>query len=269
MARKAIPEATQRAVLAEAGYRCGVPTCRGILALDLHHLEPIREDGSNDAGNLIALCPTCHALHERGTIPREAIESYKSILVALTAAFDRQAVDQLMFLAQNRPERPLLVSGDGVVRFASLIGAGYADYSLIANNKNQIVTYSVDLSDRGVALVRAWESGRRADLEAALEMRAVSRETLVAFLKQKRSEAAPLADWIAGGLSGSDYQAARGAVEEWAGPVFQKLMQYDRGAALTFNNDGGERFPSTRAMEALERRLLQLEVVIRELEAGA
>jgi hypothetical protein len=124
MARKAIPPAIRQAVLTEAGYRCAVPTCRNILALDLHHIEPVRDDGGNEAGNLIALCPTCHALHERGIIPREAIESYKGILVALTAAFDRVALDQLMFLAQLRPDRPLIVSGDGVIRLAPLIGAG-------------------------------------------------------------------------------------------------------------------------------------------------
>jgi hypothetical protein len=32
-------------VLTEAGYRCSVPTCRGILALDLHHVVPVPADG--------------------------------------------------------------------------------------------------------------------------------------------------------------------------------------------------------------------------------
>jgi len=29
---------TTTMVLTEAGYRCAVPTCRGILALDMHHV---------------------------------------------------------------------------------------------------------------------------------------------------------------------------------------------------------------------------------------
>jgi hypothetical protein len=36
--RKNLPIKTRTAVLTEAGYRCAVPTCRNILALDLHHI---------------------------------------------------------------------------------------------------------------------------------------------------------------------------------------------------------------------------------------
>ena len=39
--RKSIPQAVRVAVLTEAGYRCAVPTCRGILALDLHHMVQV------------------------------------------------------------------------------------------------------------------------------------------------------------------------------------------------------------------------------------
>ncbi len=45
--RKPIPASLKREVLAEAGYRCAVPTCRGILALDLHHIEEVQEGGEN------------------------------------------------------------------------------------------------------------------------------------------------------------------------------------------------------------------------------
>ncbi|MGH2360600.1 MAG: HNH endonuclease signature motif containing protein, partial [bacterium] len=82
-------------VLTEAGYRCGVPNCRGILALDLHHLVPIRDGGPNTAANLIALCPTCHALFERGTIPRESVFAWKAYLRSLSHAYDHSALDLL------------------------------------------------------------------------------------------------------------------------------------------------------------------------------
>lgn len=36
--RSKLPLKTVTAVLTEAGYRCAVPTCRGILALDMHHI---------------------------------------------------------------------------------------------------------------------------------------------------------------------------------------------------------------------------------------
>src|SRR4030095_9936403 len=86
MSRRALPVATRRAVLAEAGYRCAVPTCRTILALDLHHIEDLQEGGGDEVSNLIALCPTCHALYTRGTITRDAIRSWKGLLVALNQA---------------------------------------------------------------------------------------------------------------------------------------------------------------------------------------
>jgi HNH endonuclease len=84
--RRALPVATRRAVLAEAGYRCAVSTCRTILALDLHHIEDLQEGGGDEVSNLIALCPTCHTPYPRGTITRDAIRSWKGLLVALNQA---------------------------------------------------------------------------------------------------------------------------------------------------------------------------------------
>lgn len=72
---------TRVLVLTEAGYRCAVPTCRNILALDMHHIWEVSAGGSDDPSNLIALCPTCHALYHRGTISAESIYIYKSMLV--------------------------------------------------------------------------------------------------------------------------------------------------------------------------------------------
>jgi hypothetical protein len=85
-----------RQVLIEAGYRCGVPTCRNILAIDLHHMEEVREGGGNQAANLLALCPNCHALYHRGTIPKEAIYAWKQVLVSLSAAFDLKTIDLML-----------------------------------------------------------------------------------------------------------------------------------------------------------------------------
>ena len=81
--RKTIPKKIAEAVLAEAGYRCGVPACHTTLALDLHHMIEVALGGGNIASNLIALCPTCHALYHRGVIPRAAIIEWKQRLVKL------------------------------------------------------------------------------------------------------------------------------------------------------------------------------------------
>ena len=165
--RKTIKEDTKRQVLIEAGYRCGVPTCRTILAIDLHHLVEVSDGGGDDEANLIALCPTCHALYHRKTIPRDALYAWKGILVALGAAFDREAIDRLLFLSIC-PNDYLIVSGDGLLHFSRLIAAGLARVELKANNAWQLVTYAVNISPKGKLLIEAWKSGDRVRVAEAL-----------------------------------------------------------------------------------------------------
>lgn len=81
--RKSIPEATRIEVLTQAGYRCAVPTCHGILALDIHHLIHVSMDGPNTTENLLPLCPTCHALYHRGYIHQSSLAKWKERLVRL------------------------------------------------------------------------------------------------------------------------------------------------------------------------------------------
>src|SRR6185436_7849846 len=90
--RTSLPLKTQTIGVTHAGYRCAVPTCRGIIALDRHHIWEVASGGSDEPANLIALCPTCHALRHRGTISEDAIHTYKAILVAISRAFDLEAV---------------------------------------------------------------------------------------------------------------------------------------------------------------------------------
>src|SRR5262245_23566558 len=90
--RDKLPLKTREILLTESGYRCAVPTCRQILALDMHHIWEVSAGGGDDPSNLIALCPSCHALHHRGTITSDSIYVYKGILVAITRAFDLEAV---------------------------------------------------------------------------------------------------------------------------------------------------------------------------------
>ena len=165
--RKRLSNKVITSVLTEAGYRCAVPTCRGILAIDLHHIWQVSADGDNTPTNLIALCPTCHALYHRGTIKEESIYTYKSMLVSLSNAFDLEAIDKLLFL-DACPENFLIISGDGVLRFARLIAADLVDVAMKANNANQLVTYNVSLSKKGRHLITAWKSGDRECLYLAL-----------------------------------------------------------------------------------------------------
>lgn len=161
--RKNLPQTTRLLLLTESGYRCAVPTCRNVLALDLHHIWEVSAGGTDDPSNLIALCPYCHNLYHRGTIQPDAIYAYKAMLVAITRAFDVEAIDRLLFLESCPPDF-LVVSGDGLLYFARLVAAGLAKMELKANNNFQLVTYTVTLSEKGRLLVAAWKQGDRTRL---------------------------------------------------------------------------------------------------------
>jgi HNH endonuclease len=165
--RQRLPLSTKTVVLAEAGYRCAVPSCREILALDMHHIWEVAAGGGDDPANLVALCLTCHGLYHRGTISSEAIHLYKSILVAITRAFDIEAIDNLLFLSQLKKDF-LIVSGDGLLHFSRIIAVGMAGVTLKANNNDQFVTYSVNLSNKGKQLIEAWKEGDRARVKHVL-----------------------------------------------------------------------------------------------------
>jgi len=78
--RKKIPNNIRVKVLTEAGFRCAVPTCNSIIAIDLHHIVHVSDGGLNKVDNLLALCPTCHALYHKGVIPHESIRAWKLAL---------------------------------------------------------------------------------------------------------------------------------------------------------------------------------------------
>lgn len=165
--RKSLPLQTKVVVLTESGYRCAVPTCRNILALDMHHIWEVAAGGTDDPSNLIALCPTCHALYHRGTIKEESIYLYKAMLVAITRAFDVEAIDRLLFL-ESLEKDFLVVTGDGLLHFARLIAAGLASVDQKSNNNWQIVTYAINISNKGRQLIEAWKQGDQIKVREAI-----------------------------------------------------------------------------------------------------
>jgi hypothetical protein len=165
--RENLPMTTRLIVLTEAGYRCAVPRCRNVLAMDIHHIWEVAGGGGDDPANLIALCPYCHSLYHRGTIKAESIYVYKAMLVAITRAFEMEAIDRLLFL-ESCTKDFLVVSGDGLLQFARLIAAGFATGAQKANNNWQIVTYAVNITDKGHQLIEAWKKGNRTLLRKVL-----------------------------------------------------------------------------------------------------
>jgi hypothetical protein len=135
--------------------------------LDLHHIWEVNAGGGDRLENLIALCPTDHALYHRGTISQDSIYSYKAMLVSLNGAFDSETIDRLIFL-RRFPKGSLLISGDGVLTFARLLAANLAEVQMVANNANQLVTYTVWISEQGRLLIEAWMAGNRIALQSVL-----------------------------------------------------------------------------------------------------
>jgi len=164
--RRPVSIALKREVLTEAGYRCAVPTCRNILALDLHHIIAVEEGGPNALSNLLALCPTCHALYMRRIIAREAIHAWKQIVVSLSHAFDAEAISFLLFLKRVEGNE-VLVSGDGLLRFASLIAADLAAPHLVGR-QGLWQFYLIRLTVKRQRLLDAWCSGNREQVWLAL-----------------------------------------------------------------------------------------------------
>ncbi|WP_408182410.1 HNH endonuclease [Paraburkholderia dipogonis] len=122
--RKAIPESVKREVLTEAGYICANPGCRTIL-FELHHITYVAEGGKDTADNLIALCPNCHSRVHSGQIHEDSVRASKMMAVAINRAWTKETATSLLFL-NSSPGNDLVLTGDGVVRFADLIVAGLA-----------------------------------------------------------------------------------------------------------------------------------------------
>ena len=184
-ARQPITQTVKQAVLIEAGYKCGNPTCRNVLALELHHIEWVKDGGPSTVDNLLALCGHCHDLHTQGDIPRPAINAWKSLLTSLNNP-SRTSVDLLLVLfeeesriASERDDAkappPFRFSGDGLGALAPLITSGLVQISKRFSGVNAwgggIPSYEVELTDKGRQIVRAWREGDPAGLKKALELR--------------------------------------------------------------------------------------------------
>ena len=178
MARTRVPDSTRTLVLLEAGYKCANPTCRHILTLELHHIVWVKDDGGNEPPNLVALCPNCHSLHTHGHIPAHAIHTWKSLLVALNSA-NHGTADLLLVLAADDEARtcepvtgtqfnlPFRFTGDGLPALAGLLTSGIIEITKHFSGVNawgsSMPSFEVGLTEKGRALVAAWQAGRSLD----------------------------------------------------------------------------------------------------------
>lgn len=128
MSRQKIPANLKRKVLIEAGHRCAVPTCRSVVGVDIHHIVPWSRCKEHKYPNLIALCPNCHRMAEKGDIDKKSLYLYKNNLRFLYDKFTTFEVDLLYELVElNQGEKyqflPFLK-----LLIKRLLEAGYITY---------------------------------------------------------------------------------------------------------------------------------------------
>lgn len=171
--KRQIPASVRDEVLREAGYKCGNPTCRNILTLQLHHIVWVKDGGGSTALNLLALCGHCHDLHTHGHIPVSAIQYWKGMLHALNHALSKESLDLLLFL-HKRGGMQHWYTADGVLRFAALFAAGLVQFgaqsssNMITATSSPTSSHQVILSEKGLSLVEAWLAGDDAKYQAAM-----------------------------------------------------------------------------------------------------
>jgi hypothetical protein len=90
--------------------------------------------------------------NEDDKLSTEPGQLHKAMLVAITRTFDVEAIDRLLVLDMCKTDS-LIVSGDGLLKFSRLIAAGLADMEQKAHNRDQLVTYAVNISDKGRLLI--------------------------------------------------------------------------------------------------------------------
>jgi hypothetical protein len=180
--RKKLPPNVVRDVFIECGHKCANPACRFSLLLEAHHILWVKDGGNDEAGNLLALCPNCHGMHTRGLVGYEAIWHWKRMLVMLNHAYDKQGIDQLLFL-YKMANVPVWCDGGALERYSALIGNGLA---AVVDTRHKIEagvqvkpqgggtgpdiaveaqfitsSHRVELTARGRMLVEAWLSEDR------------------------------------------------------------------------------------------------------------
>lgn len=168
--RKPIPRHIRQLVLIESGYMCGNPRCRTILTLELHHIDPVRDGGSNESSNLIALCPNCHSMHEKGIIPQEAIYVWKNMIISINST-NISNIDTLLHIykmSENKILEPYIrYSAESLVHFAGLLNSGLlrADFEFGSRSGMMdtvpISVFKIELTPYGLRLVDAWLEGNK------------------------------------------------------------------------------------------------------------
>lgn len=144
-------------VLAEAGHRCAIPTCRNPTT-ETTHLPPESQSDDDSFENLIALCPDC----QKKDIDPQSIRMHKRNLEILNSRysdFERRVfrqvaeTDQRSFIVEVGLEIPLLHAvNDGFLRRIELSPA--------AIHRDEPTHYKYEVADAGLNFVSRYVQGK-------------------------------------------------------------------------------------------------------------
>ncbi len=169
MNRDAVPAATKRAVLVEAGHRCAIPTCRATTT-EIAHIVPWAESHDNSFENLIALCPNCHTrFDQKKEIDRPAVKMYKHNLGILNnryGEFERRLFEVLA----KTGERVFVLGVAGDLLVANAVKDGFFEDKHVqgidfgvsfsdGSSKSFPMTFTYWVTDAGIEFVRRFASG--------------------------------------------------------------------------------------------------------------
>jgi hypothetical protein len=151
-----VPMGRKRMVLAEAGHRCAIPTCRHPTT-EIAHIVPESEKHDDTFENLIALCPKC----QEKEIDRQSIRMYKrnlGILNSRYSDFERRVFDQIAetdqrsFMIEAGLEIPLLRAvNDGLLKRVELAPVGI--------QRGEPTHYKYEVTDEGLDFVNRYVCG--------------------------------------------------------------------------------------------------------------
>jgi len=72
--RRSIPLTTRKEVLRRDGHCCQAKSCKRTRFLDVHHINPRSNGGTNRVENLVTLCSSCHQLWHKNGWGMEALK---------------------------------------------------------------------------------------------------------------------------------------------------------------------------------------------------
>ena len=125
--RLKIPSDLRRKILVEAGHRCAIPTCRNI-KVDVHHIVSWSDCKKHEYSNLIALCPNCHRMADKGDIDRKSLRMYKNNLRFLYDKFTVFEVDILFELIKIPEGKAIQFPSYLILLIKRIIEAGYVEW---------------------------------------------------------------------------------------------------------------------------------------------